>query len=63
MFLIITSKRIALEIRAKSQIVENSFPLLYLMKLLKIDIDLIKILPLEVNTSPSFFPSFLLLVF
>ena len=47
MFLIITSKRIKLQSRAKSQIVGNFFALLYLMK--NIGLDFIEILTPEVN--------------
>ena len=49
MVLIITSKQIKLQSCAKSQIVENSFALPYLMWFLKIGWDLDEILPLEVE--------------
>ena len=44
---LITSKRLKLQSRAKSQIVGNSFALLYLMSFFKIGLELIEILPPE----------------
>ena len=46
---LITSKRLKLESCAKSQIVRNSFALLYLVWFFKIGLELIKILPPEVD--------------
>ena len=44
---LITSKRLKLQSCAKSQIVGNSFALLYLMSFFKIGLELIEILPPE----------------